>query len=175
MAHATEALLLDDFRSLDGQATLGTSWEGFTDRVMGGVSDMEVGYAEGEEGPVLRMRGQVRLENNGGFIQVRLPLTDSRERFDASDYSGFAVTVRGQPGQYFLHLRCNTTRRVWQYFAAPLAVSEDWQRVVVPFSAFTAQYLSEPLDVSTLRSVAVVAYGEAFEADIEVSRIELVP
>lgn len=175
MAHASEPLLLDDFQSADGVAATGTSWEGFTDRVMGGVSDMDAGYAEGPDGPVLRMRGTVRLENNGGFVQVRLPLTYERKSMDASAYSGVAVTVRGAPGPYYLHLRSANIRRVWQYFSAPLPVTDDWQRVVVPFSAFEAKYLREELDIATLRSVAVVAYGEAFEADVQIARIELVP
>lgn len=174
-AHASEPLLLDDFSSANGVAATGTSWEGFTDRVMGGISDMDAGYAEGPDGPVLRMSGQVRLENNGGFVQVRLPLTYERKAFDASAYSGVAVTLRGAPGAYYLHLRSANIQRVWQYFSAPLPVTDDWQRVVVPFSAFEAKYSREELDIAALRSVAVVAYGEAFTADVEIARIELVP
>ncbi|MCC5793935.1 MAG: CIA30 family protein [Chromatiales bacterium] len=177
MTLAAEPLLLDDFRHTDGLAAIGTTWEGFTDRVMGGISNMEAGYTPGEgDGHHLRMQGEVRLENNGGFIQVRLPLTYDRAGFDASAYQGVAVTLRGTPGSYFLHVRCSNTRRVWQYFSAPLPVGEDWQRVVVPFSAFSARYMGqEPLNLDALRSIAIVAYGEAFSADVQVARVELEP
>ncbi|HMB37435.1 MAG TPA: CIA30 family protein, partial [Wenzhouxiangellaceae bacterium] len=69
-----DKLLLDDFSRSDGVSAIGTRWQDFSDRVMGGLSDMQAGIVETERGSVLRMSGQVRLENNGGFIQVRLPL-----------------------------------------------------------------------------------------------------
>ncbi|MCC5862825.1 MAG: CIA30 family protein [Gammaproteobacteria bacterium] len=171
---ATDTLLLDNFTDEQQRSALGTRWQGFTDGVMGGLSEIEAGYTEGDEGRVLFMRGPVRLENNGGFIQVRLPLTTDRSLFDASAWTGIAVVVRGRPGPYYLHLRTAGTPRVWQYFSAPMPVTEDWQRVVVPFATFRGQYLTAPLDHDRLRSIAVVAYGEAFEAELEIARIELV-
>lgn len=171
---ASDSLLLDDFTDAQQRSALGTRWQGFTDGVMGGLSEIEAGYTDSETGRHLYMRGPVRLENNGGFIQVRLPLTTDRSLFDASVWDGIAIVVRGRPGPYYLHLRTAGTPRVWQYFSAPVAVTEDWQRVVVPFSAFRGQYLTAPLDRDRLRSIGVVAYGEAFEADLELARIELV-
>lgn len=169
-----ETLLLDDFSDSEGRSAIGTRWQGFTDRVMGGLSEIDAGYRDGDAGQVLYMQGPVRLENNGGFIQVRLPLTTDRSLLDASAWEGVAMVVRGRPGPYFIHLRSAATVRAWQYFSAPVAVTEDWQRVVVPFSAFRGQALDAPLEPSRLRSLAVVAYGEAFEAALEISRIELV-
>ncbi|HRP88362.1 MAG TPA: CIA30 family protein, partial [Gammaproteobacteria bacterium] len=84
----TPPLLLDDFHRDDGIAVLGTRWEGFTDRVMGGRSDMQVGYRDTDVGRVLQMRGQVRLENRGGFIQARLPLATGGGSIDASEWQG---------------------------------------------------------------------------------------
>ena len=167
-------LLLDDFANADGTAAFGTEWRGFTDRVMGGVSDLSTEYVDTQRGHALRMSGSVRLENNGGFIQVRLPLDRHGAGFDASGYGGIAVTVRGQPGSYYLHLRTRDSRRPWQYYAAPVEVTEAFQRRVVPFAAFKGKSLRAPLDPSQLVSVAVVAYGERFEALIEIARIELV-
>jgi hypothetical protein len=43
----------------------------------------------------------------------------------------------------------------------------------VPFTAFEGRATMRQLDVSALNTVAVVAYGEAFEAEIEVARLEL--
>ncbi|MBK5936830.1 CIA30 family protein [Halorhodospira halophila] len=167
------AYLLDDFTAADGRAAIGTAWQGFTDRVMGGRSDMHAGIVETDRGPALRLSGQVRLENNGGFIQSRLPLAPSGERFDASAWAGFGVTVRGTPGPYYLHVRSADTRQPWQHYRAPLEVAEDWQEVVVPFTAFEPRGLQAALDPARLTSVAVVAYGEAFEARVEVARLEL--
>ncbi len=176
-ARVEERMLIDDFARRDGTATIGSQWRGFTDRVMGGRSDMQVGYREldgpGEQA-VLHLRGQVRLDNNGGFIQARLPLSANGGDFDATGYRGIAVRVRGAPGPYYLHLRNRSTWRPWQYYGARIEVGPDWRDQIIPFSAFEGRSIRRELDLSSLRTLGVVAYGEAFEADIEVARIELV-
>ena len=171
---AEETMLIDDFASRDGTATIGTQWRGFTDRVMGGRSDMQVGYRDSGEQTVLHLRGQVRLDNNGGFIQARLPFLASGGDFDANAYRGIAVRVRGAPGPYYLHLRTRHTWRPWQYYRATVEVGPEWQDQVIPFSAFEGRSIRRELDLASLRTLGVVAYGEAFEAEIEVARIELV-
>lgn len=168
------AMLIDDFASRDGTAAIGTQWRGFTDRVMGGRSDMQVGYREHEGRPALAMRGQVRLDNNGGFIQARLPLSADGGNFDASGFAGVAVRVRGAPGPYYLHLRTRHTWRPWQYYRAAIDLGAQWRELVIPFSDFEGRSIRRELDLTALRTLGVVAYGEAFEADIEVARIEFV-
>ena len=166
-------MLIDDFSRADGRSALGTRWDGFSDRVMGGRSDLSAGYREHDGQRVLVLEGQVRLDNNGGFIQVRLPLSDERADFDAGAYRGLRVTARAlRAGPYYVHLRSADNRRPWSYYRARLELSEDWQAVELPFANFEPQSLSQPLDPERLRSLAIVAYGEAFEAEIEVSRIE---
>jgi len=164
-------LLVDDFSS-PGVSRLGTQWQGFSDRVMGGVSTMEAGYVERDGATVLALRGEVSLANNGGFVQVRLPLAE-RRAFDASAYRGIAVETRGRPGSYYVHLRTARTRLPWQYYAAPLAVTSEWSRVVIPFADFAAESTRAELDEEALVSLAVVGANEEFSADIEIRRIEL--
>jgi hypothetical protein len=177
MAHfgtaSAQDLLLDDFANREGRSALGTSWQGFTDRVMGGLSDMEAGYIETDAGSALRMRGTVRLENNGGFVQVRLPLAEGRRAFDASDATAFVIEAMGAPGPYYLHLRTPDTRRPWAYYRARLDVAGEWRQLVVPMSAFEPVSTRVPLDRSRLLSLGLVAYGEPFEADLIVRRIGL--
>ncbi|MBY6204183.1 CIA30 family protein [Halomonas denitrificans] len=168
-----EERLLDDFSRNDGRSAFGTSWTGFTDRVMGGRSDLAAGYVVTGTGPALRMRGTVRLDNNGGFVQLRLPLVLGRRPLDASAFDRFVVEARGRPGPYYLHLRTPQTRRPWAYYRARLDIGTDWRRIVVPLSEFDGVSIDRPLDVSRLLSVALVAYGEAFEADLVVRRISL--
>jgi hypothetical protein len=119
------------------------------------------------------MTGVVSLANNGGFIQTRLPLAASGT-FDASEYSGVALVARARGKDYYLHLRTPRNVFPWAHFAAELPVTEEWRRIEVPFSAFEAQYMiGGRLDTSRLRSVAVVAAGAEFEADIWVRSIGL--
>ena len=171
---ATENLLIDDFSDGNARSALGTRWDAFTDRVMGGVSDMRAGVVDGEDGPRLRLEGEVRLENNGGFIQARLPLAKTQRGLNASSFAAIRLRVRGDPGSYFIHLRTPDCRRPWQYYRAPLAVGEDWQDVSIPLDSFEPKSLSAPLDTDRLSSLGVVAAGKAFRARIEVSRVELV-
>lgn len=170
---AMNPFLIDDFQRDDGVSHLGTRWEGFTDRVMGGRSDMQLGHRDSDAGSVLFLRGQVRLENRGGFIQARLPLDPAGGSFDASAWEGLYIKVRGTPGPYYLHLRTRQSWLPWQHYRAPIEVRSGWQEQFVPFSAFEGRATWRALDVSALKSLGVVAYGEAFEAEVEVARVEL--
>ena len=167
----TQELLIDDFRADDGRSALGTAWQGFSDRVMGGLSEMQAGIRDGEGGPVMLLSGRVRLENNGGFIQVRLPLHPRGQAFDARPWKGVALRVRGRPGSYYVHLRSRDSRLPWQYYAATIELGTEWQDVRLPFTAFEGRSVRAPLDLASLRTIAVVAYGEAFEAEIEIARL----
>jgi hypothetical protein len=113
------------------------------------------------------MQGRVRLDNSGGFIQLRLPLRADGGDFGASSYRALRVQVRGTPGAYWLHLRSADTRRPWSYYRTPLAVGRDWATLDLPLADFEPVALRQALDTRRLRSVALVAYGEAFEADVE--------
>jgi len=165
------SLLIDDFSSANTISALGTQWQAFTDAVMGGRSTLAASIGETEHGHALRLRGQVRLENNGGFIQARLPLAQ-QGRFDASDWQGVRVLARGTPGAYALHLRSRHTWRPWQHYSAALPITEQWQWFDIEFSAFSGQSIRRDLDLSQLSSLALVASGEAFDADFEVAHIE---
>jgi len=165
--------VLDDFSRTEGRSTVDTQWQGFSDRVMGGLSELRAGFVEREGERWLRMQGRVRLDNNGGFIQLRLPLRADGGDFDASSYRALRVQVRGTPGAYWLHLRSADTRRPWSYYRAPLAVGRDWATLDLPLADFEPVALRRELDTQRLRSVALVAYGEAFEADVELRWIGL--
>ena len=168
-----DSLLLDDFKRTDGRSALGTEWRAFTDRVMGGVSEMDARLIDTDRGPALRIAGPVRLENNGGFIQARLALAE-RGTLDAGRFDAVRIVVRGRPGAYYLHLRTPQTRRPWQYYRAELPVEEAWQERTIPVDAFSGKSIGGAPDFSRLRSLAVVAYGEAFDAELEVARLEFV-
>jgi hypothetical protein len=173
MTHS-QALLLDDFESPSG-SRYGPQWQGFTDRVMGGVSTMNAGIAAGEDRTVLRMTGEVSLENNGGFVQVRLPLERDGALLDASAFEGVAITIRGTGPAFAIHLRTPRNNLPWSYYAAELPVDPEWRRVEIPFSRFQAEGMvfRSRLDPSRLRSIAVVAGKKAGPVDAEIHRIEL--
>lgn len=161
-------MVLDDFRNA---AAVAQRWSAFSDRVMGGLSVAHAALAEVQGQPSLRLTGRVSLENNGGFVQVARQLDD----IDASTFSGLQLRVCGAPGSYFVHLRTADTRAPWQYYGAPLPVTGAWVDVYLPWSAFTAMSLTAPLDVRQLKRIGLVAGKAAFDADLAISRLELVP
>lgn len=172
MTNKTSVFLIYDFSSSGGTSSLGTSWTMFTDRVMGGKSDGTSGLEDLDGRRCLRLRGQVSLENNGGFIQVALPLTRSERPFDASEFKGIRIWARGNGKTYHLHLRTTATRLPWQYYGAAFTAGEEWQPVELSFEQFEPESLQKKLDPAELNRIAVVAIGEEFEADIAVSRLE---
>jgi len=167
---AEELFLIDDFSAETSR--LGTSWEGFTDQVMGGASRMESGLVPGEQGRALRMSGQVSLKNNGGFIQMRLPLDPRKRPFDASSYTGIFLRVRGRDQGYYVHLRTPRTIFPWAYYGQSFPVSGEWTTVRLPFAAFRPQNMGGgPPDPGKLVSLAIVAYGREFNAELYVQSV----
>ena len=169
---ATSTLLVDDFSGEQGTSAVGTEWRLFTDRVMGGVSDATSSLETIEGRRCLRLRGRVSLENNGGFIQVALPLAQGGRPFDASEFKGVRAWVRGNGKTYHIHLRTAQTRLPWQYFSAAFDSTPIWRPVDLPFDGFKPENLQAKLDARGIERIAVVAIGEEFEADVAVSRLE---
>jgi hypothetical protein len=172
-ALSSEDFLLDDFSAESGVSAIGTTWRSFTDRVMGGASDgsHQVTTIDGRR--CVHLKGQVSLENQGGFVQVALSLEQNRRPFDASPYKGLRIWVRGNGETYYIHLRTRQTSRPWFYYQASFTAGEKWQEVEIPFSQFVPENFRTDLDTTRLTRVAIVAAKKAFSADVAVSRIEL--
>jgi hypothetical protein len=169
-----QELVLADFASGPAQAD-GWAWEYFSDRVMGGRSDLASPGVTGEgEQRALRLAGTVNTRG-GGFIQARL----GKERgvADLSAWKGVEVVVQAPPGgSYFLHVRTAETLVPWSYFQAPLDVTGGRVTLRIPWTSLTGAGVgSRKLDPRTVRSVALVAAFEDFEADLLMYRISLYP
>ena len=165
------ALLIDNFSSSDLVSKLGTRWRGVSDQVMGGVSQGQVNHDVILGRNCLRIRGDVRLDNNGGFIQAALDLKKPRVVFDASSYKGIRLTVYGNGEKYSLHLRTPDNTRPWQSYRAHFMAPADWTVVDLPFAEFEPYRTQPPLDISRLIRLGLVAIGREFSADLAVSEI----
>ncbi len=165
-------MLIDDFSRPGLVSQLGSRWRGVSDRVMGGISQAALSQDTVDGVACLRLTGEVRLENNGGFIQAALDLTASGEAIDASGHAGVRLVVRGNGERYSVHLRTPDTIRPWQSYRAHFIAGPDWQTIDLPFETFEPHRLAAPLDTKRLRRVGLVAIGRAFEADLLVSRFE---
>lgn len=168
---ADDATLVIDDRSSGGYSTsAGSDWRLVTDTVMGGVSNGQLTVEEIDGRPCLRLRGEVRTENNGGFIQAALDLETLRVR-DASVFDGVVIDVYGNGETYNLHLRQEGMWLPWQAFRASFTATPEWQTHYLPFAQFQPHKTSASLKRDRLKRIGVVAIGRAFSADLCIGRI----
>ena len=169
---AEQPLILDDRATHNLESALGTSWRMVTDGVMGGVSTGTLNTAAVDDRDCLRMQGDVRLENNGGFVQAALQLDDTVAA-DASGYSGIAIDVYGNNEAYNLHLRTDDLWLPWQSYRTTFTAAPEWKMLHLPFSEFTPYRIDKALDISRLKRIGIVAIGRAFHADLCIRKIGL--
>jgi hypothetical protein len=166
-------MIIDNFSQQNLRSNLGTYWRAVSDEVMGGISKANIVSDVFDSRICMRLSGHVCLDNNGGFIQAALNLDSSGKVFDASDYTGIRLVVRGNEEQYSVHIRTPDNKRSWQSYRSHFFSSMDWSVIKLPFSDFSPHRLSDPLDISRLRRIGIVAIGKAFYADMAVCEISL--
>lgn len=167
--------VLDDFENPGRASGTGTQWRCFTDRVMGGLSVGEARFETLAGRSALRLRGEVSLDNNGGFIQAALDLATGSRPVNVSAYRGLEITIRGDGRDVGIHLRTGDCRRPWESYRAQLATTADWTTGRLSFTDFVPHRLELPLNRSRLRRIGIVAIGEPGPVDIAVAGLALIP
>ena len=147
------AALIDDLSRDDGRAATGAAWEVISDAVMGGVSSGTLTRETVQGRAALRLQGQVRLENNGGFVQMALDLAPGGGAVDASGWTGIALDVTGNGEAYALHLRTTAATRPWQSWRQGFTALPEWQRLRLPFAGFVPHRIDAPLSRHGLNRV----------------------
>ncbi len=160
--------IIDDLSQPAPSASNGANWQFIADGVMGGVSQGTMARETVGGREAYRMRGQVSLENNGGFIQMALDLASDGSAVDASAFSGIALDVLGNGETYNLHLRTTDVTRPWQSYRQSFIAGPTWETHRIPFNDFAPHRIGAPLDVTKLRRIGILAIGRAFEADVSV-------
>ena len=164
-------MLIDNLNAAYPLASNGARWQIFTDQVMGGVSQGTAAREIVAGRAAIRMRGDVSLANNGGFVQIGLDLAPDGGLFDAGGFDGIEIDVRGNGENYGVHLRTDAVRRPWQSYRQSLVATENWRTVRLPFTGFTPHRIDAQPDVRRLRRVGIVAIGRAFAADVALARL----
>lgn len=164
--------VIDDLSEPEPRARNGAAWELIADTVMGGRSEGRAERMTLGGRTAIRMTGRVRLENNGGFLQIALNLAADGTPVDAGGWDGIAIDVLGDDETYGLHLRTADVRRPWQsYRHSFTAPSHAWTTHALPFDAFTPHRIDAPLDRTRLKRIGIVAIGRAFAPDVAVGGI----
>ena len=166
-------MIIDDLTRAHPLASNGARWQLISDQVMGGVSRGTLLRETVAGRTAIRMRGDVRLENNGGFVQIALDLTPDGRLLDAGAFAGVELDVCGNDESYGVHLRTDAVSLPWQSYRQSFVAAKEWRTVQLEFASFTPHRIDAPLDVRRLRRLGIVAIGRAFTADLAVARVAL--
>jgi len=151
-----------------GNSALPSRWQTADDRVMGGVSEAHLHVDSQGSGACLS--GRVSLENKGGFVQMKWPLPPNAED-TAAMMHGVYLEVRGNHEDYNLHLRTTQLWLPWQSYRHSFFADNQWKMVFLPFSDFEPHSTTQPLELQKIKTIAVVALGRAFDADVCVRKM----
>jgi hypothetical protein len=168
---SAKSAVIDDLSREPPLSAIGTHWQLFTDRVMGGVSNGTMVHETVAGRPAIRMRGDVSLENNGGFVQIAIDLAPDGKTVDASTWQGIELDVFGNGEEYGIHLRTEDLIRPWQSYRQSFRADPQWRAIPFRFADFVPYRTEAPLNTRRLRRIGVVAIGRAFSADLAVGGI----
>ena len=147
-----------------------SEWSYQADTVMGGVSDGSAKFNGNGSEKFIRLIGEVSTANNGGFIQVRslIPWEVAKGK------TGIKINVKGNGEQYYLHIRNSSTRLPWHYYHQGFKTTSTWREIKLPFQFFkkSSSVLRTLVKQSTIKTIAIVAYGKDHTADISVMSLE---
>ncbi|MDA7632500.1 CIA30 family protein [bacterium] len=159
MVALSQPILVDADQLIAGFDSAGgnqMAWRITDDGVMGGRSRGQFEYSE--EG-VMIFKGNLSLENNGGFSSVRTEIV----RLDLSESKGLALRVKGDGRSYQMRLSTAARYRSREVsFSAEFQTRKDtWIEVRVPFSAFRAGFRGRSLkgvdfDSSSVRRIGIL-------------------
>lgn len=149
-------------------------WRAVDDVVMGGVSRSAFDQAEPGVG---RFRGNVSLENFGGFASVRTLPRD----WDTAGARAFLLRVRGDGKTYKFTLRAGDGLDGIQYQARFSAPPGAWTDVRLPVAEFVATFrgrkvpFAPALDPAQVRALGLMISDKQpgpFELDVDCIAIE---
>ena len=152
--------------------TTNTNWKMITDQVMGGISQGQFNYQKiGDDNAVI-LTGSVSIKNNGGFIQIRRNLND----VNLNEVNKVTIIAKGNYEKYFIHLRTTFTVLPWQYYQSSFVVENNFKSFVLPLSDFkkSGYLLPKRINPNNIKSIAIVAFGKDYNAELIVKEISFI-
>ena len=160
-------------------------WKYFSDQVMGGVSEGQVSLEQDGDMVFTRLTGNVRTDNNGGFIQLRTSTSLSNKplmfkmlhnsKKDGKKLQGIRLKVKGNGEKYHIFIQTTIFYRLpTGYNIATFNTSPDWETVEIPFNRFKKLKDNKDANINAkdIKTFGIVAYGRDFKSDLSVSSIE---
>lgn len=166
-ADSASAKTLFDFAG----PTNAPTWQVVNDDVMGGVSTSKFDVTNG----VAVFRGELSLENNGGFASVRsLPA-----RLDLAAGDAFVIRVRGDGRRYKFTARTDRSFDSPIYQASFPTKPGEWEELCLPMKEFVPTFRGRvlsgqpPLDPKKVTSVGfLISEKQAGPFKLEVAWIK---
>ena len=118
------------------------------------------------------MRGDVTTENNGGFVQIALPLSE-QDGFDATDYTGVELDVAGNNEAYNIHIRTTGLWFPWQSYRFTFEAMTEWKTLRFPFTEIKPYKSNKRFQQRRLMRIGLVGIGRDFQADLCVAAVKL--
>lgn len=174
---------IDDLSESFPVTSSGTQWAGVTDKVMGGSSSGTLVRHETFQGRLSNvLTANVRLENDGGFVQMVTDLAldhSVSNTVDASEYDGieFDVFYEGDADRenFNVHLKDSNCLRQFSSYRATFELKQgQWTTVRLPWSRFEGfgwGAVENLLDSSALRRIGLVAIGKEMDVSFALSSI----
>lgn len=144
-----------------------SDWRLLTDQVMGGISTGTLVPAVYQGSQCLEMSGDVSLENNGGFVQMRLAL----QQTPPEAAIGIYLEAAGDQTRFGVHLRTLSLAAPWQSFRSHFTPTHAWQGLFLPFDQFKAHRTQQDFVLAELRSIGLIAIGKAGPCQLFVRRM----
>jgi uncharacterized surface protein with fasciclin (FAS1) repeats len=128
------------------------AWTSVNDGVMGGIS--KGGFTRSEQGTLL-FRGELSLENNGGFASIRMKQTE----LDLSGTNTLVIKAKGDGRTYWIDLRAKDQMSASSYRAYLPTTAGEWKEVRVPLTDFKLQAFGRDLPIKPLDPATVASIG----------------
>jgi NADH dehydrogenase [ubiquinone] 1 alpha subcomplex assembly factor 1 len=145
-------------------------WQVEDDVVMGGVSQ---GTLARDPAGSLVFRGEVSLENNGGFSSIQ----NNFEPLDVSAYQHALIRLKGDGKDYLFIVESDPDTR--HYYVAEFTTNGEWQEIRIPLRQMYPVRRGDRLDLPDYPAEALsqvrfmIANGRAESFQLEVARIAL--
>ena len=168
-----DRLVLSDFAARPEFVAPGVRWRGFSDRVMGGVSDAEFGRAVVAGKRCVRLTGRVTTDSGGGFIQMAVDVGSRAAAFDAAGFLGIELLVHGNDEDYNVHVRTADCRWYDESYRATLRALPHWRTVRMPWADLKPNGLTKALDTTRIERIALLGWMREFTADLSLAELAL--
>lgn len=147
-----------------------SNWITVDDIVMGGRSSGE--FLLSKEGVGI-FKGNVSLENNGGFSSVRYRF----KSIDSNDFTKFVIRIKGDEKTYQFRIKANAND--YYSYIFNFETTGDWQSVEIPFREMPPSFRGTLLNKANFSGEKIqeigflIANKKAEDFRLEIKKIEL--